>query len=238
MEFSIKKAFKAGFSDEKWYYKWIFPFILTAVLSLFHPRAYGISKDFLLVLGILCIIPYLILTGFFLQFMHNEIKDELPLLPYLKDNLKKYLYNGFLISAAFAIYTVVFAVLFILFAILLHKLKLLFILAFIILIICYVALFLAAQACFADEFKFKDAFRFSKISKIFLNAPKEILIYIVFLIVFAIFGGIFNKIALQLPLVIIISAFISVFVQFTNINLVGQIYKVAKSKTEIPEKAE
>ena len=89
MQLDIKKAFLSPFSEEKWYIKLIFPSFM-AIFSLISNILAQEHKAEVLGLALITLLPFLVLYGFFAQFAHNEIHDELPLLPDLKTKVKQY----------------------------------------------------------------------------------------------------------------------------------------------------
>lgn len=238
MQLDIKKAIKSPFSDDKWYLKMIFPFIMV-ILSAVGEKHLHIPDLYVGIIVLVTIIPNLILTGLFLQFQHNELHNEKPLLPILKNNITKYLKYGFK-SLGFILY---YFLLFILFAILIYIVvqmaipkgkEILEIILICILYFLFYLVYMVAQSAYADKFSLADAFNFNGILNLILKVKMEIFIYlltsILIIMVAAIIFYIF-MIHFVIVSVILIPMLITL-AEFMLVDLQAQVYKIGKYRLE------
>lgn len=255
MELNIKKAFLAPFSDEKWYIKLIFPSIM-AIFSLIFNVLIHVKPKESIILYLIVLIPSLILSGFFLQFAHNEIHDEKPLLPNLKSNIKTYLVNGikylgltllyalvigFTLGLVVILLNIIIGIIVGFCAISFHLDKPTFtMLAAIISVITYIpfaifmfAYFILICGAFSDKFSFKEAKDFKRIFKLLKQAKSEVAVCI--LLEIGIFiTAIIAILILLLPKITLVFAPIIVAIgQMISVNLKAQVYKIAKSRLEV-----
>lgn len=233
MDLNIKKAIKSSFSEKKWYIKLIFPVIVTALGLVNNPNLH-ISQNIILLTNFISLLPVIVLVGFFIQFQHNEIHNEIPLLPSLDKRVKNYFLYG-LNSLGIALIYIVLG--FVLFFVLPNLFKNLGIantligsLANIGLILGFIFLFFAINA-YADYFKFKDAISIGRIFKLMSKVQP-----------FDYFGFIFFAVGLTYYLssspnniFLIFSPFVAVIIRLTIMNMSAQLYKIAKNKLENKE---
>lgn len=240
MELDIKKSFKVPFSQEKWYIKLIFPSIM-AIFSLISNNLMQTNKPAVAILFLITLIPAIILNGFFLQFAHNEINDEYPLLPNLKSRIKEYLKYGAKYYGLIIIYAVIlfFAGLLIGFAsgfilgflgldkTLLSILTIAIFLPLLILVCCYLIL---VYGVFSDKFNFKEAFMYKKIMSLLSKVKAEITVYL--LVVFGlliVLSAMFMVLSI-FKITLIIAPVLVAVQQLIAINLKAQVYKIAKTR--------
>lgn len=238
MHIDIKKAIKSPFSDDKWYLKMIFPFIMV-VLDSVGEKHLHIPNLYVGIVALITIIPNLILTGLFLQFQHNELHNEKPLLPILTNNITKYLKYGFE-SLGFILY---YFLLFIMFAILIYIVVQMAIPKgkeiFEIILICigyslFYLVYMMAQSTYADEFRLIDACNFNKILKLISKVKMEILIYLLtaILIIMAA-ASIFYIFTIHFVIVsIVLIPVLITLAEFMLVDLQAQVYKIAKFRLE------
>lgn len=235
MQLDIKKAIKSPFSDSKWYIKLIFPSIMSIFYVIFKQDNFHLSNPFYLVSFIIGIIPLVIYFGFLLQFGHNEIHDEKPLLPVLRGNIKKYISLGFkailIIITYFAINMLLAFI-----AISLHQsnlmlLKIFSYPLFILILLIFIFLFFPI-AIFADNFNLEDICNFKRIFALIKKVIPEFIIFILIQIILELLlsavGMILILTIIGTPLVLILFAVI----ELIRTNLTAQVYKIAKSRLE------
>lgn len=249
MDLEIKRAFLSPFSEEKWYIKLIFPVIMVA-FSLISHLAVHEHKMAAIILMLITLLPNLVLYGFFAQFAHNEICNEIPLLPSLKSKIKQYFSYGlkglgftlcygivfFIIG--FMLSFVVGLVLGILSAMLgLNKiiLPIALIIIFVPILILSVAFMVLVKGVFADNFSFKEALNYKRIFKLMAKVKSEIAIYMLFaiclmilIVISVLILSLFKFTLILAPILVTIGGLISV-------NLYAQVYKIAKSRLENPQ---
>lgn len=231
MELDIKKVFKSPFSEEKWYMKLIFPFIVMILSSPIFTYAGGESP----IISLSIIILSFILAGFYAQFGHNEIHDISPLLPELESNIGNFFKYGFKLSVIMSIYLLLVEIgLFLLFVGASTSPNLASI-AFILIIIGMIIGFplsIIAQGIFFDNFSFKEAFNVKKILQFLPKVKKEAIVYTLFTICFVLLSGICNALVkISGFTVIFTAAFLTIF-QLAVVNFNAQIYKIAKLRLE------
>lgn len=238
MQLDIKKAIKSPFSEKGWYLKMIFPFIMV-VLSSVGEKHLHIPNLYVGIVALITIIPNLILTGFFLQFQHNEINDKEPLLPVLKSNVSNYLNHGFKSIGFMLFYFILFLIVPMFICMFLTKTstKTMIILA---IVLCCALLFLTyllymmAQNIYADKFCLEDAFNVKRVFNLISKVKMEILIYLLtaFLIIMmaAIIFYIFT-IHFVIVSIILIPVLITL-AEFMLVDLQAQVYKIAKCRLE------
>lgn len=235
MQLDIKKAIKSAFSDNKWYIKLIFPSIMSIFYVIFKQDYFHLSNPFYLTSLIIGAIPMLIYFGFLLQFGHNEIHDEKPLLPVLRGNIKKYISLGFkailIIITYFAINMLLAFI-----AIPLHQsnsvlLKIFSYPLFILILLIFVFLFLPI-ALFADNYNLEDICNFKKILSLISKVIPEFIVFVLIQIILELLlsaiGMILILTIIGAPLVLILFAVI----ELIRTNLTAQVYKIAKSRLE------
>lgn len=234
MQLDIKKSFLSPFSEEKWYLKLIFPLIVAA-LGMVSNKTLHIDKSIVLIVSLLSFIPSVILTGFFFQFQHNEIHDQLPLLPILKTNIKKYLSYGILGIGIVLIYTIVAVLISGLLGFTLWNIsKIVALILLGILLILFAILISFAQGTFADTFSFESAMNFNYILKLIAKAKGEIFIYMLISTALILGLSAINTVLGLFKYALILSPIFTVFLQLITMNLQAQVYKLAKSRLENP----
>lgn len=235
MDLDIKKAIKSPFSDDKWYIKLIFPSIMSIFYVIFKQDNFHLSNPFYLVSFIIGIIPLVIYFGFLLQFGHNEIHDEKPLLPVLRGNIKKYINLGFKAILIIIIYFAM-AVFVFLIAIILYKtnslfLKLLSFPLFILILSMFIFLFMPL-GIFADTYSLEDTCNFKKILSLIKRVIPEFIIFVLIQIILELLlsaiGMILIITVIGAPLVLVLYAII----ELIRTNLTAQVYKIAKYRLE------
>lgn len=245
MQLDIKKAFLAPFSEEKWYLKLIFPAIVFA-FSIISGILYKTHKIEAFLLSLLILVPYLVWIGLLSQFAHNEIKDELTLLPELKSKVKQYFIYGVNFLAAYLIYALVFCLIAVVFAIILAVLSfatgankltmaIIFTVLFVPVAIAVMAILVLIQGAFADNFSIKNTLNIKRIWALICKAKAEIAIYLLLSLVLAIALKMIS-IILAIPVItIVLIPFCITIEQLISVDLKAQVYKVAKSRLEQPQ---
>lgn len=249
MELDIKKAFHSPFSEEKWYLKLIFPVIMAA-FNLISNVAVHEHKIAVIILILITILPNLVLIGFFTQFAHNEIWNEIPLLPSLKSKIKQYFSYGIKNLGLSICYGIAFfiigfvlsfvtgLVLGILCAILgLNKiiLPIVSIIIFVPVLILLVAFMVLVKGAFADNFSFKEAMNYKRLFKLMSKVKSEIAIYLLLTICLTIALVIIVLTLSLLKFTLILAPILMAIVGLISINLYAQVYKIAKSRLENPQ---
>lgn len=247
MELNIKKAFYSPFSDEKWYLKLIFPSIM-AIFSLISNIAMHQHNNMAAIVSyLISFLPCLVLGGFFLQFAHNEIHDELPLLPNLKSKILQYFKYGLSIFGLALIYAIAFFViafvisfisgfvLGVLFGILKFNkilLPILLTIIFIPILLLVVSFMILLSGKYADNFNFKEALDYKKIWTLLSKTKSEIIIYILLIICLIILFLTFTIISSIIKFTLLLVPILIAILQLISMNLKAQIYKIAKSRLE------
>lgn len=228
----FKHALKSPFSGSKWWLK-LLPYystlalIITAVIILEHsPILSGIIFLF-------SIIPSLFVTGFDMQFAHNEIHGNTPLLPEWKPNLKsfiKYALKYFVILFAYIVMGLIIGI-----PIILGDNPVLTLLSIILYIVVglpvFILSFIAFRA-FADTFCLKDAFNFSRVWALVKKVKEEIVIALLFWIVLEILVQILEIILKTNFVGIVLIPLIRMIKSLTIINIGAQVYKIAKYRLQ------
>ena len=241
MKLDVKKALLSPFSEEKWYLKLIFPIFISACCTL-SDGPFHVSKSLTFLIGLISLIPGIALSGFFIQFEHNEIHDARPLLPVLKSNFEKYLKYGLWVIFISICYLCIAGVLLLIFSPLYGYVSyltkgniLLLILSSIFYLTPFFLLVLSfgfALSSYADSLDIKDV---SDIKRTFRLISKVKLLILGYLLIFAgltlIYLGI-NAILSISKYTIILSSISWVILQLININLEAQVYKIAKYRLE------
>lgn len=254
MELNIKKAFLSPFSDEKWYIKLIFPSIMAIFSLLANAFSHTHMKEVLL-LSLIVFIPALVLSGFFLQFAHNEIHDETPLLPNLQSKAKEYFNYGlriFGISLLYAItlgivacivlivLNIILGIILGLIIIMLHLDRtalslgslIIFLITYIPILIFMFAYLIMLSGAFADNFNSSEARDYKRLYRLLTKVKVEMIIY--FLLEFCLIISVaIMIIILAIPkFTLVFAPIITAIIQLISMNLKAQIYKVAKSRLE------
>lgn len=245
MDLEIKRAFKAPFSEKKWYLKIIFPSIM-AILGFILNSTLHYNKMEAIILWSIIFLPGIALNGFFLQFEHNVIHDATPLLPELKSKIIQYFRYGFYFLGVLLIYLIlliifafIFGLTFGLFSgivsIFLGFNKLLVSLISLIIYIPFtifmVVFWTLAQAKFADNFSFEEALDYKKICHLIPTVKFELLVYMLLFVGFIVIFFIINSIFALVKFIIIFAPVIAI-IQLMMINVKAQIYKIAKYRLE------
>ncbi len=232
MQLDIKKALQSPFSDEEWFVKLIFP-IIVIILNALGSKYLNLPDLYKQIIFLVAIIPNLILEGFFLQFMHNEIKNQNTLLPVLKVNVFNYLKYG-VKSLSFTIYYMILFILsFGLIYIFTEMTLLKFNVQVGIIISCisfffFLIIYLMAQSAYAENFKLGDAFDFYKLIRLVAKARNHILFFIVYsAIIILLYLFVFYWLAATIIGILLIPL-LSTSVGLFLFNLQAQVYKIAK----------
>lgn len=231
MKLDISRAFQSPFSEEKWYIKLIFPMLMAAYGLLSSPVLF-LPKKLLFAITLLCILPNIVLSGFFIQFQHNEIKDQDPLLPMLTGNIKKYFMYGLYglgISIAFIILAAIVFFVGSIFVKIAWIFKPIVRLALFALFMILVVGFIMALNMYSEDFNFKAAFDYKRILKLLSAVKFEIIIYLIIAIVLCIGINVFSSFT---NFMLIISPFFITVIQLILLNLNAQLYKLAKYNLE------
>lgn len=239
MQLDIKKAIQSPFSDETWFFKMIFPTIMVA-LGAIGDKHLHIPYLYVNIVFLVTIIPNLILEGFFLQFQHNEIKNEKPILPILKSNVFRYLKYGFKSLSFMGYYTALFLLTCILIYIftkmtLIKSNGLVAIVLICVSFFFFLIMYLMAQSTYAENFKLRDTFDFNRLLKLIVKAKSDILIFIVYSVaIILLYLFVFYWLAATIVGLLLIP-FLSTAVGFALFNLQAQFYKIAKFRLENTE---
>lgn len=237
MNLDIKKAYLSPFSEEKWYIKLIFPVIMAAMTFICNPSMHIIPKQYFWFYILITLVPSIILYGFFIQFQHNEINDELPLLPSLKSNFAEFARYG-VRSVIFTVFYMIIDIFLILLALILLKMSSGTVMSILICGIAVIAIIFVSIAAniaigaYADKFQLGDAFEIKRIYKLMTKAKVEILIYIVMAVLISLLSGIICAILAITVIGMIFSPVVIAILQLTTLNLEAQVYKIAKSRLE------
>lgn len=249
MQLDIKKAFLSPFSEEKWYIKLIFPAFM-AIFSLISNILAQEHKAEVLGLALITLLPFLVLYGFFAQFAHNEIHDELPLLPDLKTKVKQYFKYGLSLLGIILIYTIAFFIIsFVISLILgfalgftvavlkLSKIIIPIVLAILLIpvLILTIAYMTLVEGSFVDNFNFNEALNFKKIYSLIFKVKSEIFVYIILAFGLTIVLSIITIILAVPKITLILVPIVIAIQQLISINLKAQVYKIAKSRLEQPQ---
>lgn len=253
MELNIKKAFGSPFSDEKWYIKLIFPSIMAIFSLSSNVLVHEHKMAMFFILCLVLLLPGFVLSGFFLQFVHNEIHDETPLLPNLKSQILQYLKYGakllglvlyymitlgLIMCAIILILNIFIGIVIGICSALLHLQKPVMILLSTItsliisipIIIVWFSYFILLTGAFADNFNFKEAKNYKRIFSLLSKVKSEIAIYIVCLFIAIV---IITLLPFLPKITLILAPIITAIIQFVLINLKAQVYKIAKGRLEI-----
>lgn len=234
MELDMKKALKSAFSEEKWYSKLIFPFIL-AIFNLITNVYYKDSSLTSVIINLLVIILGIALSGFYAQFGHNEVHGKQPLLPELESNIKNFFIYGIKLVGIMLIYfsLVLIGSLFGLSAMAHPSILALFGLFLMVFgIFVGFPLAIVAEGIFFDNFSFKESLDIKKIIKLLAKVKMEVLLYIIACICFMMITSGLNSIVSMFGITIIFAAAVSTIIQLALINFNAQTYKIAKLKLE------
>lgn len=234
MNLEIKRAFTTPFGEEKWYLRLIFPFLVTLLAALGDKHFH--LPPILLVAIFVALIPLsLILSGFYLQFEHNEIHSEESLLPVLKDKWLDYLILGLKVTAIFISFLFVELLLF-LPLVKLFKIETLTgtifgMLLFVLML--FVGLILSfATSSLADTFELKYGFNLSRILSLIPKVIVEIIVYLILCVILAVAGSAIASLLKLNTVGILLTPIVTVIVQFITVDLKAQVYKIAKFRLE------
>ncbi len=257
MNLDIKKAFLSPFSERKWYVKLIFPIIMTFLISLNNHKLLHLSHPYNAIIGIISFTSFLLLAGFYIQFQHNEIRNEFHLLPGLKFKVSQYFEYGFFSTFIIFFYVVpIFllsiipqtvasiAMLILRFSHLASVLNMLItsisvlVGVFILLIDMFllIACIFALNA-YADDLKMNINVNFKETFKFMSKVKAEVFIYALIAIPLDAITVFMTTFFIHIPILLIRSNLIFIiapifitFMQLMKFNLGAQLYKVAKSK--------
>lgn len=234
MKLDIKKAFNSPFSEENWYIKFIFPFIMS-ILSIMSSVFYKDDSFSMTIANLLAFVPGIILGGFYAQFAHNEIHDISPLLPNLQSEIGNFLKYGFKLMGVMLIYFSVAIIGGLLGIIALKNPSILTLLALILMLgglILGFVLSVAAEGIFFDNFCFKDTLDYKRVLKLLSKVKMEIAVYFLFCFCFIMLTSICNSIVEALNFTLLFAAALIATGQFIIVNISAQIYKIAKARLE------
>lgn len=232
MSLDFKKAFNSPFSEEKWYIKMVFPFVMT-LLGIMTSTFYKNDAGANVMINLLTLFPSIILAGFYAQFAHNEIHDVAPILPELKAKIVDFLKYGFKLIGISIIY---FSIVLVGSIISLAGLKTFNIFSVLGLVLIPIGLIIGfllavpAEGIFFDTFCFKAALDYKKAIELLSKVKMEIAVYAVICIFFVVFTSICNSIVDLFGFTIILLAAIITAIQFAIVNINAQIYKIAKAR--------
>lgn len=228
MELDIKKAFCSPFSEDKWYLKLIFPFIICATFIVFNSNLH-IIRLVPIIAAFFLAVPYLILWGYFIKFQHNEINNHLPLLPEFK-NIKDYLSYGLRLTGISLIYIAI-GLVFLIATVFLFKIgsfmKIVSVFMFTaIVLFLWIALIFSVSS-YADKFCFNDAVNFKRVLRLMSKVRLEILVWLLLVVLL---GLVLRVISMFPAFLLAIYPFARTFIKLILNNLNAQLYKVAKSR--------
>lgn len=232
MKLDFKKAFNSPFSDEKWYIKLVFPFIMT-LLGIMTSTFYKNDSGTNIMINLLTLFPSIILAGFYAQFAHNEIHDVEPILPELKSKIVDFLKYGFKLIGISIIY---FSIVIVGAIISLGGLKTFNIFSLLGLVLIPIGLIIGfvlvilAEGMFFDSFCFKDALDYKKVIALLSKVKMEVGVYFLLCVCFMILTSMCNSIVELFGFTIILAAAIITAIQFALVNINAQIYKIAKAR--------
>lgn len=253
MELNIKKAFLSPFSDEKWYLKLIFPFFMTFLISLIGGKI--LPQPYNGFLSVISIISFLILSGYYIQFQHNEIHSERLLLPNLKSKKIAYIKLG-LFGAIISIFYLIIgfllmiipqtitpiAMLFIRFShassILIHAITVISVLSVVVTALMGALLFISwifSLCAYADHLKFNENVDFIRSFKMMSRVKVETFIFALIAIpidILIIFVPQLLEMVKTINGLFIMAIVFIVLMQLIEFNLGAQLYKIAKNKFE------
>lgn len=250
MELNIKKAFCAPFSDKNWYLKLIFPILtMVTVLILFEPMIAAAIPQILGLVVVIGLIPaYFFILGFIVQFMHNEISNNKPLLPGKEIPLKNYLIYGLVSFGIYIPYSGLQSLLNLAKNVSANGTVNTLIEAFLLVLYLFISIIWAfSQNSYADCFSFKDAIKFKRIFNLIFKVKLEIFIYLTIYLILdklctpLIFGyiDIVRKLHFSTTAFVISKSFtipiVGIIAMLIFSNLQAQIYKIAKNRLENKE---
>jgi Protein of unknown function (DUF4013) len=242
MNLDIKRAILSPFSDSKWYVKLAIPFLWHIANSLYFHFHKILVQD-LTFLQLALLLPFLlILPGFYLNFVHNEIHNIKPLLPNWKGNWLNFLKNGasfyiiflFVLMLALIIVCLPLLTIFHIFHPNPYSGSLVYELTS---ILSFPAILFFAFLCFflvciyVDNFKLLDCFNLKHVLRTILSAKNELSIYVILPAVFYLLHYLtsfyFKNILLYILFIIAVFLF-----NFFFFNLLAQVYKSTKIKSK------
>lgn len=223
MQLDIKRAFLSPFSEKDWPWNLFLFGVLSYITIAIHAN--------MLLKGALIGIPFSILIrvllfGYLIHYIHNEIHGITPSLPNWKTNIFSYFKKGLecsiIILGYVAIYLIILFIPILLICLIpLSWVKLLFIT---LLFIVSLPILGIIVCCYADTLNYSDSFNLKRSYKLFSKAKKEMIFSSFLAFTLIIFADIFtfftisNIIAVSIltPIILIIS------------NLCTQGYKISK----------
>lgn len=234
MQLDIKKAFLSPFSGKGWFWK----VTLFSVLAIIAETCnLNISRY-----SIIGLFLAMLLSGYSVNFIHNEINNINPILPAWRLNLKKFFKLGIVsIFMCFIYFFISLLVIFPLFGIgniLKTTLHLPFLnaIAIVFLVLFFLLLIIAVQfgiCAYSKNYDIADCFKENILFKLMLLVKKEIFITILIALVIQSLGVLFsqimtktNNIYIQFCILITIPYILSSS-YFIPYNLSAQIYKIA-----------
>lgn len=240
MELNIKKALLSPFSDNKWYIKLIFPSITMFCIFVLYLKPH-VPLIVALTIVLICILLGIMLNGFFIQFRHNEICNNKPLLPEFNgtfEDIEDYFIYGLNSCGIYFMYAIPTLLLSIIGHI--HAPIIIAVLTSILFLLSYLLLFIAgsfSQNAYADYFCFGNAVKFKKIFRLMSKVKLEIFIYLIlstilmllYLCIVVILALIVKNINIIFAILCSIPIIILILIE---LDLQAQIYKIAKNRLE------
>jgi hypothetical protein len=225
MNFDIKKAFLSPFKTQGWFVK----ILIYCVLGVISTKFVG-NKSYLSIIGIFSLI---MITGYQIQFAHNEIHNKIPLLPEWKSNIKKYIKFG--VCGAFGLMycTTISILIAIPIGLLLFCLGDIIAKFFsIILTTLFFFFLLIVLIVYSEKFELKDVvtLNLNKPFKLIWIAKKEFAISTIIGLLLLTLCLVLALLLEMIHLGIILSVFIIELTQLINTNLFAQAYKIAKQR--------
>lgn len=232
MELNIKKACLSPFSENKWYIKLIFPVIMSAFGLVSNPHLHISNKVILLTLFI-SMLPNIVFGGLYTQFQHNEIHNKTPLLPCLDGKVKNYFIYGLNGLGITLIYMLIGLLLFIYIPNLFKNTGIISVvisLFSLLGIIAGIIIWLFALNAYADYFCFKDAIDLGRIFK--LISKVQLLEFFGFIFIAILIVNGINLVSTLTNIILVVSPIIIVIMQLILMNIMAQLYKIAKKRLE------
>lgn len=253
MQLDIKKAFLSPFSDKKWYQKLIFPIFMTFLISLIGGKI--LPQSYNGFLSVISIVSFLILSGYYIQFQHNEIHGEHPLLPNPKSKKMSYMKFGFfgaiisifyliagfllMISPqAMAPFEVIFIDLSHASPISMHAIMVISVVSVVVTTFIGALLFISwmfSLNAYADYLEFNENVDFIRSLKMMSSVKWETFIFALIAVpidILIMFLPQLLDMAKAINGLFIIAVVFIVLIQLIEFNLGAQLYKIAKNKLE------
>lgn len=243
MKLDIKKAFLSPFTGEGWFGKVTLFGILNIICFAFNEFFKTNYDKYLLLVFIICMPLGVMLSGYSLQYIHNEIYDIYPILPQWKQNIKSYLKKGIEYFGIVLSYCFIFLLLITPFGLILDKISGAYsnfiIMPIVFLIILSVMIIIQLETCsYSQRFEFKDCYEWQSFYGLISKVKKEIVISLFLFFLISALSGIFGLIMektnsiIFMVLEIIIMPYILAATLLIPYNLSAQTYKIAKYRLD------